>query len=63
MLQGFFWWERRDSNPRPSACKAEKPFYFFDRLLMDLTIIVHSNRYYKAFCLCFLTICLISPDD
>ena len=19
----FFWWERRDSNPRPSACKAD----------------------------------------
>ena len=21
-LQGFFWWDMRDSNPRPPACKA-----------------------------------------
>ena len=22
-LKPLFWWERRDSNPRPSACKAD----------------------------------------
>jgi hypothetical protein len=23
MSARFFWWEQRDSNPRPSACKAD----------------------------------------